>query len=126
MKKARLFQSRLIIDTLGKAAVDDLLDDFRLYDDEIENMERLRDQISKPLEFQLGNSEIGHTVAFGPIAKARIKHAPASRRPHFTQHPGRGDGHHSTAIPQSQSAEQQRCGDNCRQPQRRCGKVIEF
>lgn len=31
MKKVRLFQSRLIIDTLGKAAADDLLGDFRLY-----------------------------------------------------------------------------------------------
>lgn len=31
MTKVRLFQSRLIIDTIGKAAADDLLDDFRLY-----------------------------------------------------------------------------------------------
>jgi mRNA interferase YafO len=31
MTKVRLFQSRLIIDTLGKDAADDLLDDFRVY-----------------------------------------------------------------------------------------------
>ena len=31
MAKVRLFQSRLIIDTIGKAAADDLLGDFRLY-----------------------------------------------------------------------------------------------
>lgn len=31
MTKVRLFQSRLIIDELGKAAADDLLSDFRLY-----------------------------------------------------------------------------------------------
>ncbi|MGI9282372.1 MAG: type II toxin-antitoxin system YafO family toxin [Endozoicomonas sp.] len=31
MAKVRLFQSRLIIDTIGKAEADDLLNDFRLY-----------------------------------------------------------------------------------------------
>jgi mRNA interferase YafO len=31
MQRVRLFQSRLIIDTIGKAAANDLLDDFRLY-----------------------------------------------------------------------------------------------
>lgn len=31
MTKIKLFQSRLIVDTIGKAAADDLLSDFRLY-----------------------------------------------------------------------------------------------